>query len=103
MREPDFKSLRRNTVPHESVYERAQYLQKSPLTGNRPFADCKMGRIKRLAFVLVAIFMLGSGQAFADLIGNTVTVDYLFPDISTVNQDLGTGTVTAGGFTTATG
>ena len=54
-----------------------------------------------LILPLIALVIAGfAGQAFADLIGDTVTINYLFPDINTVFQTLGTGTVTAGGFTT---
>jgi hypothetical protein len=44
--------------------------------------------------------LLSAAPTFADLIGDNVTVNYLFPNIDTVFQTLGTGTVTAGGFTT---
>ncbi len=66
-------------------------------------ADCRRRKTKTLLFGLVGVLLLCAGQAFADLIGDTVTVDYLYPDISTVFQVLGTGTVTAGGFTVHTG
>src|SRR5208283_515608 len=41
--------------------------------------------------------------ASAGLIGQAVDVSYLYPDQSTVYRDLGSGTVTAGGFTSSFG
>ncbi len=57
--------------------------------------------MKRFTLLLCALFLLtvASGTAFADLLGANVTVNYLFPDQGTVFTTLGTGTVTAGGFT----
>ena len=56
--------------------------------------------MKRLVLaVCLIVVMLPGVQAFADLNGATVTVNYLFPDINTIFETLGTGTVTGGGFT----
>jgi len=59
--------------------------------------------VSRWALTLLALVLLCTGQAFADPIGDTVTVNYLYPDINTLFQVLGTGTVTASGFTVQTG
>lgn len=48
--------------------------------------------------LLLMVVLFGT-QAFADLNGANVTVNYLFPDINTVVEVLGSGTVTSGGFT----
>jgi PEP-CTERM motif len=42
---------------------------------------------------------LSGVHAFADLNGANVTVNYIYPNIGTIYQVLGTGTVTGGGFT----
>lgn len=56
--------------------------------------------MKRLLLgVWLICLMLAGTQAFADLNGATVTVNYLFPTIGTIDQTLGTGTVTGAGFT----
>lgn len=59
-------------------------------------------RTKRtIVFSLAIALFVFAGQAFAgSLDGDTVTVNYLYPDINTVYQVLGTGTVTPAGFTT---
>ena len=57
--------------------------------------------MKRLLLgVCLMAVMLAGAQAFADLNGANVTVNYLYPDINTIYQTLGTGTVTGAGFTT---
>lgn len=56
--------------------------------------------MRRLMIGVVLLCVVLSGaQAFADLNGANVTVNYLFPDINTVFQVLGTGNVTGAGFT----
>ena len=52
-----------------------------------------------LVVSLLLVLVLLGGQAFADLNGANVTVNYLYPDINTIYETLGTGTVTSGGFT----
>jgi len=50
---------------------------------------------------LAVVLFVFAGRTFAsDLNGNSVTVNYLYPNMSTVYQTLGTGTVTGAGFTT---
>jgi len=58
-------------------------------------------RIKRILAVSLGAAMLAfGGQAYAGTLdGDNVTVNYLYPDSSTVYQNLGTGTVSAAGFT----
>jgi len=57
--------------------------------------------MKRLLLgVCLMAVMLAGAQAFADLNGANVTVNYLYPDINTIYETLGTGTVTGAGFTT---
>jgi hypothetical protein len=57
-------------------------------------------RMRRTVFCAFLLLIALSGvQAFADLTGANVTVNYLFPTITSVFQVLGTGTVTTGGFT----
>ena len=48
---------------------------------------------------VVLLLALSGSQAFADLNGANVTVNYLFPDINSIFEVLGTGTVTGSGFT----
>lgn len=48
---------------------------------------------------VVLVLALSGSQAFADLNGANVTVNYLFPDINSIFEVLGTGTVTGSGFT----
>jgi len=56
--------------------------------------------MKRAALlVLLFLFVLSGLPAFADLDGATVTVNYLYPEINDIFQELGTGVVTSGGFT----
>src|SRR5580700_4727823 len=56
--------------------------------------------MRRVMICTVLLVLALSGvQASADLNGANVTVNYLFPDINTVFQVLGTGTVTPAGFT----
>jgi hypothetical protein len=54
---------------------------------------------RNVFYALLLLVALAGAQAFADLNGANVTVNYLYPDINTVYQDLGTGTVTGSGFT----
>lgn len=59
-----------------------------------------MKRTRFLLLALAASALLAGTQAFAnDLTGDNVTVNYLYPDIGTVFQNLGSGNVTASGFT----
>src|SRR5437868_8191193 len=56
--------------------------------------------MRRFLLCSVVLMLALSGvQAFADLDGANVTVNYLFPDINSVFEVLGTGTVTGAGFT----
>ena len=56
--------------------------------------------MRRVVICTVLLVLALSGvQAFADLDGANVTVNYIYPDINTVYQVLGTGTVTGSGFT----
>ena len=57
--------------------------------------------MRRMLAISVGVAMLAlGGQAFASgLDGDNVTVNYLYPDMSTVYQVLGTGTVTPSGYT----
>jgi hypothetical protein len=57
--------------------------------------------MKRILAVSVAATMVTfAGQALAGTLdGDNVTVNYLYPDIGTIYQTLGTGTVTSAGFT----
>jgi len=56
--------------------------------------------MKRLLLVVCLIaVMLAGAQAFADLNGADVTVNYIYPTFGTIYQTLGSGTVTGGGFT----
>ena len=55
--------------------------------------------MRNLGFVGGVLLVLSALPASAGLIGQPVTVDYIYPDQATVYQVLGSGTVTAGGFT----
>ncbi len=56
--------------------------------------------MRRVVICTVLLVLALSGvQAFADLDGANVTVNYIYPDINTVYQVLGSGTVTGSGFT----
>jgi uncharacterized protein YjbI with pentapeptide repeats len=57
--------------------------------------------MKRAALLvsLLLLFALSAVPAFADLDGANVTVNYLYPEIDQIYQELGTGVVTPGGFT----
>jgi len=57
-----------------------------------------MRRTALLASLLL-LFVLSGVPAFADLDGANVTVNYLYPEIDQIYQELGTGVVTSGGFT----
>jgi hypothetical protein len=60
----------------------------------------KMAKNVALLVSTAAVLLVFPGHARAsDLSGDNVTVNYLYPDVSTVFQALGTGTVTSGGFT----
>ena len=59
----------------------------------------KIELVRGWGLTVVALVLLCPAQAFADLIGDAVTVNYTYPDISTVQHVLGTGAVTPGGFT----
>jgi hypothetical protein len=52
-----------------------------------------------LKLCLLVLLLLLAIPAFADLLNANVTVNYLYPDINTIYQVLGTGTVTSSGFT----
>jgi hypothetical protein len=55
--------------------------------------------MRNFGLVAAILLVLSALPANAGLIGQPVTVDYIFPDQSSVFQVLGSGTVTAGGFT----
>ena len=55
--------------------------------------------MRNFGFVAAILLVLSALPANAGLIGQPVTVDYIYPDQSTVLQALGSGTVTGGGFT----
>jgi hypothetical protein len=56
-------------------------------------------KLARMFTILAGGLLLSGAPAFADLLGDSVTVNYLYPDINSVYTTLGSGTVTAGGFT----
>lgn len=55
--------------------------------------------MRKFGFVGAILLVLSALPAHAGLIGQSVTVDYIYPNQSTVLDVLGTGSVTAGGFT----
>ena len=55
--------------------------------------------MRNFGFVAAILLVLSALPASAGLVGQPVTVDYLYPDQSTVYTGLGSGTVTGGGFT----